>query len=81
MKTYVFRIELEQEEDGRWSAEIPTLPGCATWGHTKEEAMRSLHEAARLYLESLSAHGDPIPGARPDAGKTNAGFRDSMTAG
>ncbi|MBI3934500.1 MAG: type II toxin-antitoxin system HicB family antitoxin [Acidobacteria bacterium] len=61
MKTYIFRVEIEQEEDGRWSAEVPTLPGCATWGQTKEEALRSIHEAARLYIESLSAHGDPIP--------------------
>ena len=60
MKTYIFRVEIEQEEDGRWSAEVPTLPGCATWGHTQEEALRSIQEAARLYLESLLAHGDSI---------------------
>ena len=31
LKSYIFRVEIEQEEDGRWSAEIPLLPGCATW--------------------------------------------------
>ncbi len=65
MKTYIFRIEIEQEEDGRWSAEVPTLPGCATWGYTKEEALRSIHEAAQLYIESLLAHGEPIPAGGP----------------
>lgn len=61
MSTYTFWIEIEQEEDGRWSAEIPTLPGCATWGYTRDEALRSIREAARLYVESLLAHGDPVP--------------------
>mgnify|MGYP001587926240 CR=1 FL=1 len=61
MKTYTFRIEIEQEEDGRWSAGIPALPGCATWGYTEQEARRSIQEAARLYVESLLAHGDPVP--------------------
>ena len=65
MKTYVFRVEIEQEEDGRWSAEVPTLPGCATWGYTKEEALRSIQEAPRLYIDSLLEHGDPIPADGP----------------
>ncbi len=36
MKTYIFRIDIEQEqeEDSRWSAWIEALPGCATWGYT-----------------------------------------------
>ena len=65
MRTYIFRVEIEQEEDGRWSAEVPTLPGCATWGHTKDEALRSIEEATRLYIESLVAHGEPIPADVP----------------
>ena len=39
MKTYIFQVEVEQEDDGRWSAWIETLPGCAVWGYTKEEAI------------------------------------------
>ena len=65
MKTYIFLVEIEEEEDGRWSAEVPTLPGCATWGHTKDEALRSIEDATRLYIESLLAHGDPIPADGP----------------
>ena len=65
MKTYIFPVEIEREEDGRWSAEVPTLPGCATWGYTKEEALQSIREATQLYIESLLAHGEPIPTDAP----------------
>ncbi len=61
VKTYVFRVEVEQEEDGRWSAEIPALPGCATWGYTKEEALEALQEGAQAYLEVLFEDGRPLP--------------------
>ncbi len=61
MKTYVFRVELEQEEDGRWSAVVPVLPGCATWGYTKDEAFKSIQEAAQAYVETLIEDGRPIP--------------------
>jgi predicted RNase H-like HicB family nuclease len=33
-----FNIEFEQEADGRWIAEIPSLPGVLVYGDTKEEA-------------------------------------------
>ena len=31
-------IEFEQEEDGRWLAEVPELPGVMAYGNTKEDA-------------------------------------------
>ena len=65
MKTYIFRVEIELEEDGRWSAEIPTLPGCATWGNSKSEALLTIQEAGQLYIESLIAHGESIPSNAP----------------
>ena len=65
MKMYIFRVEIEQEEDGRCSAEVPTLPGCATWGYTKDEALSSIQEATRLYIESFLEHGEPIPADSP----------------
>ncbi|HEU0021397.1 MAG TPA: type II toxin-antitoxin system HicB family antitoxin [Dehalococcoidia bacterium] len=61
MKTYIFKVEFEQDDDGRWSADIPTLPGCATWGYTKEEALEALHEAAQAYLEVLFEDGRSLP--------------------
>lgn len=61
MKTYVFQVELEKEEDGRWSATIPLLPGCATWGYSREEALESIREAAQAYLEVLFEQGRSLP--------------------
>jgi predicted RNase H-like HicB family nuclease len=36
---FVLNIEFEQEDDGRWIAEVPELPGVLTYGKTKEEAL------------------------------------------
>ena len=60
MKTYVFKVELEQDEDGRWGGGIPSLPGCAAWGHTQEEALDALRDAAELYVEDLLVFGQPV---------------------
>lgn len=60
VKTYVFRVEIEDEE-GRWVAEIPSLPGCVSEGDTKDEALEALRGAAQAYLEVMSEHGDPLP--------------------
>jgi antitoxin HicB len=64
MKSYIFRVELVEEEDGRWSAGVPALPGCATWGETKEQALRHLHDAVQAYLRDVERAGAEIP---PDA--------------
>ena len=61
MKTYVFEVEIEQEEDGRWSAIVPALPGCNAWGYTREETMEAIRENAEMYLEVLIQYGDPMP--------------------
>jgi len=61
MKTYVFRVQLEEEEDGRWSVWIDALPGCAAWGYTREEALEAIQDAAQAYLEVLFEDGRPLP--------------------
>ena len=61
MTTYVFKGELLQEEDGRWSAWIDNLPGCATWGYDRQDAIDSLQEAAELIVEDRLAHGEMVP--------------------
>ena len=53
MKSYVFRVEMQEEEDGRWSAWIEALPGCAAWGYSKQEALQALQDAAEAYLEDM----------------------------
>ncbi len=61
MKTYTLPVEIVKEEDGRWSAVIPLLPGCATWGYTKEEAIESLQEATKAYIEVLLEQKGSLP--------------------
>jgi len=43
-------IELDREEDGRWIAEIPNLPGVMVYGKTKPEAIRSVRALALRVL-------------------------------
>jgi len=61
MKTYIFQIAVEKDEDGRWSAWIDALPGCAVWGHSKQEALEALHDAAQAYIEVMLEQGQTIP--------------------
>ena len=61
MKSYIFHVELEQDTDGRWSAVVPSLPGCAVWGETADEAMDAIREATETYVEILIEDGKDIP--------------------
>lgn len=56
-----YRVTIEQDEDGVYIAEVPSLPGCITQGITRSEAVENVKEAIELYLESLEAHGEPVP--------------------
>lgn len=60
MKTYIFKVELE-EEDGIWQAVVPALPGCNAWGDTKEEALAAIQENAKAYIETLIEEHQPVP--------------------
>jgi predicted RNase H-like HicB family nuclease len=52
---------IKQDEDGVYVAEVPALPGCVSQGQTREEAVENVRESIAAYLESLEAHGEPIP--------------------
>lgn len=56
-----FHITIERDEDGRFCASCPTLPGCCSQGDTHAEAVANITEAIEAYLESLIKAGDPIP--------------------
>lgn len=58
-----FRILIERDEDGMFVAEVPALPGGVSQGGTRSEALENVREAIAGYLESLKAHGEPIPPA------------------
>jgi antitoxin HicB len=56
-----YRILIEQDEDGVFVVEVPSLPGCVSQGRTRQEAVENAKEAIIAYLESLAAHDEPIP--------------------
>ena len=56
-----FRVIVEQDEDGVFVAECPSLPGCASQGSTRTEALAGIKDAIEGYLESLRQHNEPIP--------------------
>jgi antitoxin HicB len=57
------RIAIEQDEDGKFVASAPTLPGCWSQGDTRDEALRNISDAIDGYTESLRTNGDPMPRA------------------
>ena len=54
-------------EDGYYVVECPSLPGCLSQGHTKEEALENIKEAIHLYTEALEDQGLPIPEEKFDS--------------
>jgi predicted RNase H-like HicB family nuclease len=57
----MLRIESEREEDGRWLAEVPALPGVLSYGATDAEARC---KAAALALRTIAErveNGEPLP--------------------
>jgi predicted RNase H-like HicB family nuclease len=55
-----FKVQIEKDEDGRWVATVPALPGCISQGRTAAEARKNVKEAIALHLSSLAEDGVPI---------------------
>jgi predicted RNase H-like HicB family nuclease len=62
VKTYVFQVEVEPDEEG-WRAFYPPWEeiGASTWGYTKEEAIKNIQEVLSMILEEFNEEGRPIP--------------------
>ena len=58
--SHTYTLSIERHDDG-YLAYFPALPGCQTWGHTYEEAVKYAEEALALYLETLDGLGKAIP--------------------
>ena len=56
-----FNIEYEREDDGRWLAEVPQLPGVMAYGATREEAMAKAEVLALRVLAERLEHGESKP--------------------
>ncbi|MDG6907417.1 MAG: type II toxin-antitoxin system HicB family antitoxin [Nitrososphaerota archaeon] len=56
-----YRVLFEQDEDGKFTATVPELPGCISCGDTREGALANVKEAIEAYIESLQKHNEPVP--------------------
>jgi predicted RNase H-like HicB family nuclease len=56
-----FQIEIEQEADGRWIAEVEALPGVAAYGTTKTDAVAKVQALALRVLAERMEHGEAVP--------------------
>jgi predicted RNase H-like HicB family nuclease len=55
------KIEIEREDDGRWIAEIPELPGVMAYGDSRNEAISKAEALALRVLADRLEHGEEIP--------------------
>jgi antitoxin HicB len=58
---YRYNIILRPEPEGGFTALVPALPGCVTYGRTLDEARKMAKDAITGYIESLKKHKEPIP--------------------
>jgi len=55
-----FNVEFEQEEDGRWLAEVVELPGVMVYGKTRQEALAKAQALALRVIAERLEHGEML---------------------
>jgi len=55
-----FSVTLERDEDGIWIVECPSIPGCISQGHTRDEALKNIRDAIEGCLEVRAEQGMPL---------------------
>jgi predicted RNase H-like HicB family nuclease len=58
---YRYNVVLRPEPEGGYTALVPALPGCVTYGRTLKEAQEMARDAIAGYIASLRKHNEPIP--------------------
>lgn len=61
---YNFKIKFDREDDGRWIAEVPSLPGVMVYGDTKAESARAARLLALRVLADRVESADPAPASQ-----------------
>jgi len=56
-----FIVESEQEEDGRWIAEVIELPGVMVYGKTRDDAIAKAEALALRVIADRIEYGESIP--------------------
>ena len=63
-RQYRFQVILLPERDpefaGYYNALVPALPGCVSYGASKDEALKNIREAIEAYVEDLEAEGEEV---------------------
>ena len=57
----VFKVEVEQEEDGRWLAEVLELPGVLAYGQSQDAALSKVQALALRVIAERLEHGEAGP--------------------
>jgi predicted RNase H-like HicB family nuclease len=57
----MLKIESEREDDGRWIAEVPALPGVLAYGASELEARAKVQALALRVIADRLDHGEPLP--------------------
>jgi predicted RNase H-like HicB family nuclease len=55
------RIEIEREDDGRWIAEVPDIPGVMVYGTTRQDAVAKAEALALRIIADRIDNGETIP--------------------
>jgi len=61
MTTRTYRILMQEEPEGGFTVNVPSLPGCITYGTDLSHALEMAKEAIEGYLEVLKEQGEAIP--------------------
>lgn len=56
------KVEFDREEDGRWIADIPALPGVMAYGRTRRKALAAVEALALRVIADRLEHGEAVPG-------------------
>ena len=67
--TREYRIRLTEDPEGAFVASIPELPGCLTFGETREEALARMEDAKRCWLAAVREANAPDDRGQADRGK------------
>ena len=57
----IFKVEVDQEQDGRWIAEVVELPGVMAYGSTPDEARARVQALALRVVADRLEHGEAGP--------------------
>ncbi|MBI4479812.1 MAG: type II toxin-antitoxin system HicB family antitoxin [Acidobacteria bacterium] len=59
---FALKVKLYREEDGRWLADIPALPGVTAYGKTRKQAVAAAEALALRVIADRLEHGEATPG-------------------